>query len=140
MNEVLIDTDIFSYYLKGDEKVLTNINHYLSYGFELKISLITYYEITSGLKAINAFKKLRKFESIITDSNIVLPSLKSIDISAEIYGELRKKGQAVDDMDLLIAGIAIENQMILITNNVKHFDKIPDLKIQNWTIEDIYFE
>jgi len=39
----------------------------------------------------------------------------------------------VDDIDLLIAGIAIENEMILVTNNEKHFRRIPDLKIENWT-------
>jgi len=33
---------------------------------------------------------------------------------------------------LFIAGIAIENEMVLVTNNEKHFSRIPNLKIQNW--------
>lgn len=38
----------------------------------------------------------------------------------------------MDDIDLLIAGIAIENDMILVTNNERHFGRIPGLKIENW--------
>jgi len=35
-------------------------------------------------------------------------------------------------MDLLIAGIAIENDMTLVTHNMKHFSRIPGLKLQDW--------
>jgi tRNA(fMet)-specific endonuclease VapC len=39
----------------------------------------------------------------------------------------------LDDIDLLIAGVAIENEMIIVSNNVSHFGRIPGLKIENWT-------
>jgi len=57
----------------------------------------------------------------------------SAKISAELYSTLRKSGNIVDDIDLLIAGIAIDNNMILITNNESHFNRIPGLKIDNWS-------
>lgn len=53
-------------------------------------------------------------------------------ISAELYSSLRQSGNTVDDIDLLIAGVAIENELTLVTNNENHFGLIPGLKIENW--------
>jgi len=57
---------------------------------------------------------------------------QSAKISAELYSKLRQTGQIIDDIDLLIAGIAIENGMTLVTNNENHFGRIPGLRIENW--------
>lgn len=132
MNRALIDTDILSYYFKGDEIVVRNFENYLQYYDLIEISLITYYEIIGGLLAKNALKQLTIFEEFVAE-NLVLPmSEKSAKISAELYSTLRQSGNIVDDIDLLIAGIAIENNMILVTNNESHFKRIPGLKIENW--------
>jgi tRNA(fMet)-specific endonuclease VapC len=50
-----------------------------------------------------------------------------------LYALLQLSGNIVDDIDLLIAGVAIENELTLITNNDKHFSRIPNLDIENWT-------
>ena len=57
---------------------------------------------------------------------------RSAKISAELYSSLRQEGQPLDDIDLLIAGIAIENDMTLVTNNEKHFERIGGLNTENW--------
>jgi len=132
MNRALIDTDILSYYLRGDEIVVENFKLYLQYYDLIEISLITYYEVTGGLLAKNALKQLAVFEEFITE-NLVLPmSERSARISAEIYSTLRNNGNVVDDIDLLIAGIAIDNDLVLVTNNENHFGRIPELKVENW--------
>lgn len=132
MNRVLIDTDILSYYFKGDELVVKNFEKYLQVYELLEISLLTYYEITSGLLAKNALKQLSIFDDFVV-GNIVIPvTEKSARISSELYSVLRQNGNIVDDIDLLIAGVAIENDMILVTNNENHFARIPGLNIQNW--------
>jgi tRNA(fMet)-specific endonuclease VapC len=132
MNRAIIDTDILSYYLKGDQVVLKNIENYLDHYEVLEISIITYYEITSGLLAKKAFKQLNVFEEFIAENIIIPLSEKSAKISAELYSALRQSGSIIDDIDLLIAGIAIENDLTLVTNNQKHFQRIPGLKIENW--------
>ena len=50
----------------------------------------------------------------------------------EIRWELEKQGLRIGDMDIFIAATALEEDLILVTGNVKHFERIPDLKIQNW--------
>ena len=132
MNRVLIDTDILSYYFKGDKIVVENFEKYLEYYDLIEISLITYYEIVSGLFAKNALKQLSIFDDFVTENLVIPMTEKSARISSELYSTLRQNGSIVDDIDLLIAGIAIENDMILVTNNEKHFGRIPGLKIVNW--------
>jgi tRNA(fMet)-specific endonuclease VapC len=117
---------------KGTPVVIKNFEKYLDHFDILEISLITYYEIISGLLAKNAFKQLNIFEEFISE-NLVLPlTEEAVKFSAEIYANHRQSGNTVDDIDLLIAGIAIENEMILVTNNDSHFGRIPGLKTENW--------
>jgi tRNA(fMet)-specific endonuclease VapC len=51
MNKALLDTDTLSYFLKGDPVVVKNAIDYLAHFNILEISIITYYEIMSGLLA-----------------------------------------------------------------------------------------
>ena len=56
--------------------------------------------------------------------------------AASFYGKIRKelkdKGQPISDMDMLIASIAMANELIMVTNNEKEFKRISGLKIENW--------
>lgn len=64
----------------------------------------------------------------------VLPlTEQSATSSGDIYAQLRTAGTPVADIDLLIAGTAIANGLILVTRNVKHFSRIPQLQIEDWT-------
>ncbi|MBW6534307.1 MAG: type II toxin-antitoxin system VapC family toxin [Mariniphaga sp.] len=133
MTRALIDTDILSYYFKGDKTVVENFEIYLQRYDSISISLITYYEIIGGLLAKNALKQLRIFDDFLMDNLVIPLSESSVRISAELYSTLRQSGKIIDDIDLLIAGVAIENEMILVTNNENHFKRIPGLKIDNWS-------
>ena len=135
MNSTLIDTDILSYYLKGDATVKRNFRAYLDFFKKIETSIITHYEIIGGLLAKNAKKQLGFYEVFISQNSIVPLTEQSVDISAVLYGKLKRTGKIVDNIDLLIAGIAIENGMTLVTNNEKHFARlteISNLKIENW--------
>jgi tRNA(fMet)-specific endonuclease VapC len=100
----------------------------------LSFSLITYYEILSGLKYRDAQKQLEKFLAFSKLNQIIPLTEKSVKTSAKIYADLRKKGTPVDDIDLLIAGVAIANDLVLITHNQKHFGKIEELELEDWTL------
>ena len=60
--------------------------------------------------------------------------INSLDFYAKEKARLEKKGAKIDDFDLLIAATAVRNNLILITNNTKHFKRIHRLTIQDWSI------
>ena len=63
----------------------------------------------------------------------VLPASPAVfDRYARLRATLEKQGMRLDSFDLLIAATALEHNLILVTGNIKHFSRIPDLKLENW--------
>jgi tRNA(fMet)-specific endonuclease VapC len=132
VTEALLDTDILSFFFKGDIKVIEKTKAYLKEYDQLNISIITYYEIIGGLKFKRASIQLKEFVEFIDNNNVIHISEKSGQIAGDIYADLRTRGITIGTSDILIAGIATENDPTLVTNNERHFEVIPELKIENW--------
>ncbi len=99
----------------------------------MTISIITYYEIISGLKHRDAHKKMASFLDFVSKNKVLHLTEQSVTISAAIYAELRKEGKPLDDIDILIAGIAVANDLVLVTHNRNHLERIRKLKIKDWS-------
>lgn len=128
----LLDTDILSELFKGHNLVKSRAAEYISEHSRLTISHITKYEILKGLKAKKAQKQIDAFTKFCT-SNIVLSiSDDAIVKAADIYASLKEQGELISDGDILVAAIAITDNLVLITNNTNHFSRIKDLKLENW--------
>ena len=134
MKRSLIDTDILSMLFRDNREVKKNFAEYLSKYNKINISIVSYYEIISGLKHKDAQRQMDSFIAFASQNNIIPLTTESVTLSAEIYSILRKKGTPVDDIDLLIAGTALENGLIVVTNNTKHFGKIERLTVENWSV------
>jgi len=130
----LIDTDILSYFLKGNKPVTDNFEIYLKEHPKITISEITYFEILSGLTFKKANKQIEGFETFVSTCEILKLSTTSLRASANIYAELREKGVTIGTADLLISGVAITNNLTLVTNNQKHYQPIANLKTSNWKV------
>jgi len=132
MKQTLLDTDMLSYYLKGNPAVQLNTLKYLVQHEMLNISIITYYEVLSGLSYKKADKQISNFKRFAEKCNIINISNEIVEKGAEIYGALRRKGVTIGNSDILIAATAIHHDLILVTNNQKHYLPIDDLKLDNW--------
>lgn len=133
MRPSLLDTDILSEFLRGNQKVITRVDEHLQeYGF-ISLSIITYYEILNGLLYKDATKQMDRFEEFVKLNKVIPLTLRMAKISAAIQADLRKKGTEIGHADTLIAGIAIASELQLVTNNTDHFSRIKGLEIANWT-------
>jgi tRNA(fMet)-specific endonuclease VapC len=133
LKKALIDTDILSMYLRGDEKVKSKFEEYLSRHSTINISILSYYEILSGLKYKNANKQMGSFFKLCEDASIIPITEESCSKSADIFASLKKSGEIIDNVDILIAGICLENNFFIVTNNTKHFSRIKKIEIVNWS-------
>ncbi len=133
MKPALIDTDTISLFLRGNSNVRSRFESYLESGEHLNLSIITVYEIVSGLRYRDAKKQLGSFRELAAASKIWPLTETSVEISADLYATLRKKGRLIDDLDLLIAGVALANDFVFVTHNRKHFDRIEPLEVQDWS-------
>jgi tRNA(fMet)-specific endonuclease VapC len=127
----LLDTNICIYYMKGlfelDLKIeeVGNENCF--------ISEITLAELKFGVaNSINKKKNGNALSDFLEGVNIV-PIYSALDLYASEKARLRIEGNIVDDFDILIGTTAIISNMILVTNNVKHFKRLKNIRIQDWT-------
>ena len=132
MKPALVDTDILSEFLRGTTNVVGNAERYLQTYDAINFSIITYYEILNGLLYKDAKKQHKNFTEF-ADLNKILPlTISATRQAAEIYADLRKKGQPIGHTDCLIAGIALINGLRLVTNNTDHFKRVKGLELVNW--------
>lgn len=129
MKQYLLDTNICIYLLKGQFNIHEKIK---KVGVQnCFLSEITIAEMKFGIENSNRKKqnreKLKELQSLFN----IIPILPSFDIYAREKSRLRKKGQIVDDFDLLIGATAIFNNLILVTRNIKHSERLEAIKIEN---------
>ncbi|OGG02156.1 hypothetical protein A2W14_06520 [Candidatus Gottesmanbacteria bacterium RBG_16_37_8] len=130
MNKYFLDTSIIIPYIRGKKEVIEFIDNLKG---ELISSYVCLAEIYEG---IFSYKNQNK-ESAEKNLMIFFRGLDDViglneDI-AKTFGlirtELRKKGLLIEDMDIFIASSCLVYQAILVTENVKHFDRIRNLQI-----------
>lgn len=128
----LLDTNICIYIIKKKPpEVLKKLkSKQLS---DIFISSITVAELDYGVAKSNSPENnkisLIEFLSIFT----LLPfNDKDAVEFGNIKALLSKKGKIIGPMDLLIVSQAKSRNLIVVTNNVREFKRVPDLKIENW--------
>ncbi len=127
----LIDTDTIIFALRGDDKVLEKFKE--NKNIPISISMITYAELIFGAKlSQNEQKNMIKVNHIRDIYPIEELNEGVMEVFADIKAKMFEKGIRIEDMDLLIASTAIYNELVLVTNNTKHFKNIPNLKLENW--------
>lgn len=134
MPRYVLDTDVCIYWLKGDRRIERKI---LDVTLEnVFITVISECELFYG--AYKSARVGRNLETLQTLRRKIKTLQTSSDV-APCYGRLKAalehRGQTLDDADLLIASIALAHGGTLVTNNIRHFNKIPDLPIENWSSE-----
>ncbi|MEN4046863.1 PIN domain-containing protein [Sulfurimonas sp. NW15] len=129
MKKYLIDSDILIYFLKGKQEVVQMLSQIPI--DDLYISRINYTELIYG--AYNSSKinqNLKIIEPFLENFKILEFTQASSLVFAKEKARLKKNGNIIADMDLMIASIAIANDCTLISNNIKHFDRIQNLELK----------
>lgn len=127
----LLDTDTIIYWLKGNQDIEAKA---CMAGLDaLAYSIISHAELYFGAYNSEQVEKNLQAIQLLRQKLKLLPFDEN---SALIFGKtksgLKKQGNIILDADIMIASIAQANNLTLITNNSKHFTRIPGLKIENW--------
>jgi tRNA(fMet)-specific endonuclease VapC len=131
LKKFLLDTNICIYFIKGKFGLKEKFR---SVKKENRfISEITLAELKFGVQNSESPKKNQETLNNFLTGVQILPIFNALDLYASEKARLRKKGEPIDDFDLLIGVSAIANEMILVTNNESHFGRISNIIIENWT-------
>lgn len=128
----LLDTNICIYIAKHRPPEVARRFAELEAG-QVGMSVITYGELHNGaMKSQHHETALEKLEAL-SELIPVLPMAESV---GQQYGKIRSQleqaGTPIGNNDLWIAAHALDLDIVLVTNNLREFQRIPDLKLENW--------
>ena len=128
----LLDTDTIIFNFKGNIPIQKNLQ--LHFNDQINISVITlmelYYGAHKSQKVSINLSKIKRLEQVI---EIIPVGAECVEIFVLLKSQLELEGNRLDDFDLIIASCALAHNLTLVTNNIKHFQRIDGLKLANWT-------
>lgn len=123
----LLDTDWIIHSLKGMRAIAEKVKELRKDG--LAISMISVAEIYDGIfGSKNPDKHEEVFKEFLTGVDVLEISEEACKKFGQLRNDLRKRGELIGDFDLLIASTALVHSLTILTNNVKHYEKIRGLK------------
>ncbi|MGA2703650.1 MAG: PIN domain-containing protein [Isosphaeraceae bacterium] len=138
MNKSLLDTDILSEIGKGiDPTVARHAAAYLSAFGRYTLSAVTVAEAIWGLEKRQSFRRLNAFRASLPSME-VLPFADAADLAGRIGAGLDRIGQPIGLADTMIAAIALEHGLELVTGNTSDFQRVQQfgypLTLSNWRL------
>ena len=135
MNLYILDTDTCSYIIRRrPEAVLTSMHTAVEQGHHVAVSAITYSELLLGAERSGNRQKILGLVTEFADrlDEILAWDSKAAQAFARLQAWLYEKGSPIGLNDTMIAGHALSRDGIIISNNIKHFSKVPRLRVENW--------
>ena len=128
----LLDTNTCIYFLnRASQNIIIQMKK-LSPS-DIRLSSITVAELFFGAEKSKAKKKNRIIvEEFVSNFEVIPFDERCCQTYAMMRASLEKSGSLVGPMDLLIAAITLEHNLILVTNNIKEFRRIKSLRVENW--------
>lgn len=127
----LLDTDILIHALKGNATVVENLRRHAA---EPKaISVVSYGELIYGAQnsqhVLTNLAKVHRIREIFPVIDVTSSVMETFGL---LKATLRRLGAPVNDFDLVIGATALVLGYAVVTNNEKHFGKIPGITVVNW--------
>lgn len=131
MTKYVLDTDTCIYWLNGDRHIEKKI---LEASFpNVYMTVITECELYYGAyKSSKTEKNLDLLKLLCRKISTIQTTPDVAPLYGKIKNHLEKSGQMLDDADLLIGCITMAGNRVLVTNNTRHFSRIPGLRWENW--------
>ena len=131
----MLDTNICSFIMrKRPESVLKVLQAHAEHRDRIVISAITYAELRFGAIGKKASPKHNVIvaEFLERIDTVLAWDQSAVDATTSIKKELSDKGTPIGNSDTMIAGHAVSENCVLVTNNTKEFNRVPDLQVEDW--------
>ncbi len=126
----LLDSNICIHFLRGKYRVNEKLG---KIGFnDCAISEITLAELVYGAENSDNPDRSNEIVDRFVSQLKIIPIFDCISLYGKEKTKLRKSGILISDFDLLIGCTAVEKGLIMVTENVREFERISNIKIENW--------
>ena len=132
----LLDTDICSYVIRArNPHLLAIMQDKAGSGADLCVSAVTYAELRFGAERSQAAERYNHAISAFCDrlNGVLAWDRAAADEFATLKARLLATGHFIGGNDTMIAAHALSLGRVLITNNHRHFSRVPGLQMENWS-------
>ena len=127
----MLDTNIAIHVLK--QRPIAALNKFNQYAARICVSSITVAELYFGAEnSQNMAKNLVQVDDFLSRLVILDYDSQAASHYGNIYADLTKKGNVISENDMHIAGHARSRGLILVTNNLREFERVEGLRLDNW--------
>lgn len=127
----LLDTDTLIYVYKRAGNCLTRLN--LQRDSDIAISTINLFELEFGLaKSVNRPLMERYLSGVCGRYTVLNFDRASSRSAGEARAHLQGQGTPIGPYDVQVAGVALANDLTIVTRNVREFSRVPNLRVENW--------
>ncbi|MDR9374580.1 MAG: type II toxin-antitoxin system VapC family toxin [Schleiferiaceae bacterium] len=130
----LLDTNICIHFFRGKFGVMEKME--AARAENCAISEITLAELAFGAENSDKPKKNHRLIEQLVQIITVIPLFNSIKLYGKEKARLRKAGTMISDLDLFIGCTAIENDLTMVTENTREFERISNIKLENWVVRE----
>lgn len=132
MIRYLLDTNICIYTINNKPTVVRE--YFIRHQNQLSISSITLVELIYGAeKSAAPEKNLEVLEGFVARLRVLPYDNAAAEHTGQLRAELAKLGQPIGPYDQMIAGHARSLGLIVVTNNLREFSRVPGLRTVDWT-------
>ena len=134
--QYLLDTDICSYVIRArDLELLATMQDRARSGADISISAVTYAELRSGAERSRRAGQYNRAIWLFCErlSGILAWDRAAADEFAALEARLLATGRPIGRNDTMIAAHALSLDRVLVTNNLKHFTRVSELRVENWS-------
>ena len=132
MNGYLLDTDIVVFFLRNKKNIAEHLA--LLSPNDVFVSEVTVAELEYGNRCSGRYEENKYMVERFLSSVNIVPFSDAILLYAEERYRLRMLGQSIEDFDLLIGCTAVSENLIMVTNNAKHYSRRKGIRIENWGV------
>jgi len=127
-----LDTDLLIAILRGKEEAYSKVEEIDEEGKGATTAINAFEIFFGAYKSARKSENLKEASKLLDRLEVVHLNLASSRRAGEITAKLTAKGETIDYRDAMIAGIAIENNLVLVTRNRSHFNRVKGLKLEDW--------
>lgn len=130
----VLDTNTVSYAMRGQGGVDVRLRSVSPVHVALPVVVV--FELLAGVeRSQQAVRRREQVERLAATVRILPLGVGEARVAAHLRATLEAAGTPIGPLDVLIAGIALAHGGVLVTRNVREFDRVPGLVVENWFSE-----
>lgn len=127
----LLDSNILIYFFKNTGAVRAHVAQHKD--VDIKLCTPVLWELLTGaFKSQTPHSQIARLEAVKSRFDVLPFDLAAAQQAAKARAHLERQGTPIGPADTMIAGIALANNLTLVTRNTREFERVPGLRVENW--------